>query len=114
VPLVQQGDIVWVKVDDQAGRNPKCRPVIILTKTSDILPGSKISAIAATGTFDEPLPQNKIELPWNPSRHPVTGLYKRCVAVCDWLLSIDQNDIQDIGGRVPPVTFAKILEQIPS
>jgi mRNA-degrading endonuclease toxin of MazEF toxin-antitoxin module len=111
--VLQQGSIVWVTVDDQAGRNPKCRPAVVVTPTSEIVPGEAIVVVAATSTFSKPLPANRIVLPWKPGRHPVTGLYKECVAVCDWLVEIDQAAVVSIGGVCPPGTLAAILAALP-
>jgi mRNA-degrading endonuclease toxin of MazEF toxin-antitoxin module len=110
---LQQGSIVWVRVGDQAGRNPKCRPAVILTPTNEISPGEQLVAVAVTSTFSKPLPQNQIELPWQHGGHPVTGLKKRCVAVCDWLIEVDQSAIEAIGGVAPPLVLTAILAQIP-
>ena len=112
MPL-QQGSVLWVRVADQAGRNPKCRPAVVVTPTSEIKPGEKIVVVAATSTFSNPLPANRVELPWSPGRHPVTGLYKRCVAVCDWLIEIDQASIIDVGGTIPRSTLDLIIRKLP-
>lgn len=66
-----------------------------------------------TGTFSRPLLANRVELPWQNGKHPVTGLYKPCVAVCDWLQEIDQAAIVSIGGVVPSVVLANILSKLP-
>ena len=110
---LQQGQIVWIETGDQAGRNPKCRPAVIITDTSEIQSDAKLVVVAATGTFSKPHPQNRIELPWKRPKHPVTGLYKRCVAVCDWLVEIDHRQIKGVGGVVPPHILAQILAEIP-
>ena len=112
MPL-QQGSIVWIATKDQAGRNSKCRPVVILSSTHDIASGKQLAGVAATGTFSKPLPTNRIELPWKNGKHPVTGLYKPCVAVCDWIVKLDQSDIVSIGGIVPDSLLAAILSMAP-
>lgn len=110
---LKQGSIVWVVVSDQAGRNPKCRPAVVVTPTDDIVQDASFVIIAATSTFSSPLPDNRIELPWHPARHPVTGLYKRCVAVCDWLTETTHDKVQGEAGVVPPGVLARILQKIP-
>ena len=111
---LQQGSIIWVVVSDQAGRNPKCRPAVVVTPSEDISDDDTFIVVASTSKFSKPLPDNRIELPWKHGKHPVTGLYMRCVAVCDWLAEIAHEDVEGIAGIVPPRLLAKILEAIPS
>jgi mRNA-degrading endonuclease toxin of MazEF toxin-antitoxin module len=108
---LQQGHIIWATVYDQAGRNPKCRPAVVLTATSEIGVGP-VACAAVTSRFSLPLPEHKVELPWSPGRHPQTGLYLRCVAVCDWLLKIAIDDVISVGGTVPPAELQEILAQV--
>ncbi|MEX2288310.1 MAG: type II toxin-antitoxin system PemK/MazF family toxin [Planctomycetaceae bacterium] len=111
---LQQGSIVWVHLDDQAGRNQKCRPAVIVTPSHEIVPGQTIVAVAAVGTFSKPLPENHVPLPWQRGGHPVTGLYKECIAVCDWLVEIKPDAIVSIGGVCPPHVLRKILSKLPN
>jgi hypothetical protein len=70
-------------------------------------------AVAATSTFKKPLPKNQIELPWMSGGHPVTGLNRLCVAVCDWLIEFERAAIVEIGGITPPGVLAAILAMLP-
>ena len=110
---LRQGSIIWVQVNDPAGRNPKCRPAVVITPTEEIKPGEVLVAVAATSTIPNPLPDRVVELPWHANRHPLTGLYKRCIAVCDWLIEFSQEDVQKVGGFVPSATLLKILARLP-
>lgn len=110
---IQQGTIVWVAVSDQANRNPKCRPAVIVTPTAEIVPTETVVAVAITGTFSNPLPANRIPLPWQNGGHPVTRLYKQCVAACDWLIEFEQSAIVSVGGICPPSVLDAILRNIP-
>ena len=107
--LLQQGSIVWVSVSDPNGVNPKERPAVVVTPTEEIVSGEAIVLVAVTSTFTRPLPANRIELPWHTAGHPVTGLKRRCVAVCDWLITIDQTAIINIAGNVPNRVLNTIL-----
>jgi len=113
VPL-QQGSIVWAEVPDQAGVNPKCRPLVIVTPTHEIDTSTEIVGVAATGIFSTPLDKNRIELPWKHGGHPKTGLYKPCVVVCNWLVVIDKSKIQGVGGTVPTGILEQIIAKLPS
>jgi mRNA-degrading endonuclease toxin of MazEF toxin-antitoxin module len=108
VAKLRQGHIVWVEIHDQAKRNKKRRPAVVLTATGDLSPSRPLVVVAATTRFERPLREEQIELPWSRTRHPVTGLYRPCVVVCDWLVPIYQSQIINIGGVVPN----HILEQI--
>lgn len=112
MPL-QQGSIIWVEVSDDAGRNPKCRPAVVVTPTDDLSEDDSFVVVAATSTFSRPLPDNQVELPWHRDKHPRTGLYKSCVAICDWLAEVRHDQVQDVAGIVPPRVLSRILEKIP-
>lgn len=79
----------------------------------EIAPGESIVVVAATGSYTRPLPANCVELPWHADRHRVTGLYKRCVVVCDWLVEVDPSMIEDVAGITPPSVLHRILAQLP-
>lgn len=111
---LQQGSIIWATVADSAGRNAKRRPAVVVTPTAEIKAGEPMVAVAATSSFDASLPPNLVELPWHRSRHPRTGLSRRCAAVCDWLLEIDPSRVEAIGGVVPSAVLAEILARLPS
>jgi hypothetical protein len=110
LPL-QHGQIVWAEVYDQRGRNPKCRPAVILTATHEIVPGELIVAVAVTSRFDLPVPANKVRLPWQSGRHPVTKLYKPCVAVCDWLVEFTPEQVRGAGGVLPTHLMNEIVRR---
>lgn len=111
--MLQQGRIIWVTVCDPNGENPKERPAVIITATSEIELDKPIVAVAITGTLKDPLPPEYVELPWHRNKHPRTGLKKRCAAQCHWLIVIKQNDIKEYGGIVPESKMVEILARIP-
>ena len=106
--MYRQGHIVWIEIPDPAGRNPKCRPAIILTSTSELSPSKPLVVVAVTSRFSKPLREDQVELPWSHRKHPVTGLNKPCIAVCDWLVPVQQTQILKIGGIVPNHILEKI------
>lgn len=112
MPL-QQGGGVWVCVPDPNGVNLKERPAVVVTPTEAIVPGEAIVLVAVTSTFTRPLPANRVELPWHNAGHPVTGLKRRCVAVCDWLIVVDQAAVIGVAGTVPIRVLNSILAQLP-
>jgi len=111
--MLCQGRIVWVAIEDQSGRNPKCRPAVIITPTAQIDHAGEVVVVAATSTFTKPLPETQIPLPWMNGGHPKTRLYKACVAVCTWVATVTVTDIQEFGGIVPKPVLDRILLQVP-
>ena len=43
-----RGSIIWAIVADPQGRNPKVRPLVVLTSTADIQPAGKVQCVAIT------------------------------------------------------------------
>ena len=41
-----------------------------------------------------------------------TGLFKRCIARCDWLLTLAENDVLKVGGIVPDPELRQILTKL--
>jgi len=107
----QQGQVCSALISPGRG-NPKLRPVILVTPTPEIAAGEPIVAIAVSTTFTEPLSPDQIELPWERNGRCITGLSKRSVAVCTWLMKIRASDIREIRGCVPPRALRRILERI--
>ena len=109
---LQQGQVVWVEVADQSGRNAKCRPAVVLTATDEIQPGCQVAGAAVTTRYIAPLPAHYVLLPWHPSGNVVTRLKKKSFAVCDWVVAFSDGDIQAVGGLVPPHIMVQIMTSI--
>ena len=110
---LQQGSIVRALIPDAQGRNPKNRRTVLVTSTEEIASASLVVVAAITGTFDRPLSEKQIELPWTNLGHPVTGLTKPSVVVCDWLVKVPICDVRATGHRCPKSILEQILNQIP-
>lgn len=106
---LKQGDIVWVYVHDEHGRNPKGRPVVILTSTDEIDTNTVLTGCAVTSYFGTPLPSHAVSLPWYSRGHPVTGLRKPSIAHCNWLVTFGISDVENKKGRVPTKTIYDIM-----
>ena len=106
---LQQGRIVWVRVVDPAGRNPKLRPAVIVTRTSEITATEPMVGVAVSSTFKQPLSASQNELPWQQGGHPVTGLNRRCVAVCEWVIRFTTAEVESVGGTVPHSILLRIV-----
>jgi hypothetical protein len=62
---VDGGSIVYVRVLDPLHKNAKIRPVVIVTSAAELGAGDPHLAVAITGTFSLPLPNDHVELPWH-------------------------------------------------
>jgi hypothetical protein len=53
-----------------------------------------------------------IEMPWDAQTGAGTGLYKWCAVVLKWSVIVDQRDVEDVTGKVPPAFLAKVRQSI--
>ena len=111
-----QGRLVWTLVADPRGKNPKHRPVVILTsnkelKTAKVAVGVVASHSAASVV---PLPDHHIALPYQQNGLCTSKLRKPTVAICDWLAEVPNEPVSrdNLGGVITPMLLAKILEKI--
>lgn len=102
-----QGTIIWATMLDPRGKNPKCRPGIVVN--SGHQSGEEIVVVALTTSFQEPLGARLVEVPCNAD----TRLKKRCVAVCTWLVAVTEADVVSIGGRVGLPVMRQIIAGLP-
>lgn len=104
-----QGRIVRAKVRDQHGRNPKIRPLVIVSSTPDVQSQDVFVAVAVTSQFSDPDASDEVPLPWHPHGLGRTGLRKASVAKCSWQCEIRKRDIEELKGVVPPECMEKII-----
>jgi hypothetical protein len=99
---LQYGQIVIVsEMTDPNGVNPKDRPTVVVTPTNEIDPEGAIIVVAISTLLPGPAPDDCVELPWDPRRHPRTGLRTRCAAVIPWIQEIQTDRIIGSIGIVP-------------
>jgi mRNA-degrading endonuclease toxin of MazEF toxin-antitoxin module len=108
----ERGRIIRATVLDPQGRNPKVRPLVIVSRTEDIKSGETFLAVAISGELPKPLPDSYVRLPWHPQRHPRTGLKKDCAAICTWYVTLTEADITEYGGIVPSAQMQAILTRL--
>jgi len=94
---------------DPDGRNPKDRPVVLVTDFHD----DHIFGLGVciTGEFSLPLPNHWIKLAFS-SGHCTTGLTKPSVAKCEWKIEFCKEDILEVIGAVSSVELKNILENL--
>jgi hypothetical protein len=105
------GSIVWAEIADANGVR-KLRPAVIVTPPDQLVPAGPFDVVAITSRLADPLPDDRVLLPWDRRGHPRTGLNRRCAAVCTWLAQIVAGDIQDVAGIVPASILVTILSKI--
>jgi mRNA-degrading endonuclease toxin of MazEF toxin-antitoxin module len=106
---MQQGSIVIAMVADPSGANPKERPLVVVSPSAAIKTGEPIVAAAISTQFNEPVLATEVKLPFHPKGTARTGLTKPCVAKCDWLCTLQPEDIRAIRGYVSGETLKSIL-----
>jgi mRNA-degrading endonuclease toxin of MazEF toxin-antitoxin module len=114
VPTLSQGRMVAAEVLDPQGRNPKIRPVVIVTPTEAIQPGVAFYGVAITGSLPNPLTAEFVLISFQVDGRGRTGMKKRCAAKCDWLVP-PQHDLarHDIG-FVSTKVLTAIVERVAS
>ena len=105
----QPGTIVWMQVTDPNGRNPKTRPLILVSPLDE---NGNHDAVAVSSQVDLFREDCCVFLPWNHGGHIKTQLSKKCIARCDWMVKLKPSDVARVGGIVPQQTLIKILARI--
>lgn len=112
MPDLCRGRIVRVEVLDPQGRNPKCRPAVIITPTKAIRADGDVVLVAITGSVNAAPPEMQVALPWHPQGQTGTRLNKPSVAVCNWIFTRPVASVQGYGGMVPDRQLLQILDKI--
>lgn len=102
------GSIVYVVVHDKQGRNPKRRPVVLLTPPADVPEGEPLVGVAVSTQPQDPLPPACVRLPSNRQKQGSSKLAEHCAAVCDWIVKFYADDIEEIRGMV----YGELLDEI--
>ena len=101
VPLAP-GRIFWAVYPGDRGDNKK-RPMIVVTRRTDIIRTGEVFAVVCSTTFDEPIGPGEVRLPFAAEGRCVSKLSMDTVAVCDWTTtySVEAIGEHDVGGLVP-------------
>ena len=112
MPLLTQGQIIRAEVRDQRGRNPKIRPLVIITSTPELQSSDPFYAVAITGRFEDPPAEDEVLLPWHRNGLAKTRLRKPCVAKCSWICEIRKDGVVEVKGFVPRECMEEIMRHI--
>ncbi len=106
------GQIVRAMVSDPEGRNPKVRPLVLLTGDDDAPADAPLIAVAISSTLPKRLPDHYVLLPWHRAGNRQTGLKMKCAAVCDWFVQVQRAAFVEVMGRVPDAKYAEIRQKV--
>jgi mRNA-degrading endonuclease toxin of MazEF toxin-antitoxin module len=111
---LRSGMIVIVDLADPQDRNRKERPVLVLSDAEDVSEDEIVQGVAITGAVDQVPPGYRVELPYSSSARSRarTGLRKRSVAACNWIVEFDVKDILRKIGDAPPAALLRVYEII--
>lgn len=109
---LHQGRIVWALMHDSQGANEKRRPGVIVSDNQEIGADRSFFVVAISSSIVEPLSEWEVLLPWNVSGTTRTKLRRKAVAVCNWLVELSPDNVEDYGGVVPPQVMSRIFELV--
>ena len=107
-----RGRIVWVELLDPQGRNPKCRPAVIVTPDSEIRDDGEVWVVAISTQIGAASPEAEVELPWDRRGHARTKLKERSAAVCTWMEKVSVASIREYAGIVPGRQLLEIQKRL--
>ena len=110
--MLRQGSIVRARVCDPQGRNPKVRPLIVLTPNAELDSKQLIAVVAITSKFANPPLDDEIPLPFDPRTTCLHTTAQACVAKCSWREEINIADVIETKGFVSRKLLAEILAKV--
>jgi len=109
--MLQQGRIIWANVPRPDGSPGKPRTAVIITATEEIKDTDPFVVVAITSTFQEPLRDAEVRLPFHPQGAGRIGLKRPTVAVCDWLIELTKEHVLQEVGSLPTPVMIEIVEK---
>jgi mRNA-degrading endonuclease toxin of MazEF toxin-antitoxin module len=94
------GRIFWAVYPGSRGGG-KPRPMIVVSRRTDLLRTGQVFAVVCSTTFREPIEPDEVRLPFAADGRCVTRLREDTVAVCSWTTPFAAADIAETGGLVP-------------
>jgi len=101
------GRIFWAVFPGDRG-DGKQRPMVILSRRTDINRTGQVFAVVCTTKFHDPPGPTEVPLPSHSDGTASTRLRKPTVAVCDWTTPFAVADIAETAG----VVSSSILREI--
>ena len=100
------------EMTDPNSVKPKDRPCVVVTPADEIDPLDQIIVIAISTLLPGPTPDDHVELPWNPRRHPRKGLRTPFAAVIPWIQGVHSGRILKKIGNVPGKQMESIAAKL--
>jgi len=114
IDSILPGSIIIAFVYDESGRNPKERPLVLVTLPPKMEPVSCCACVAITSTWESVPLTVRVMLPYQSDRklRSSTGLRIPSAAHCEWLVSVPVEKIISVKGRCPKLAFDQILTRL--
>lgn len=116
VPIthLSYGTIIRAWVSDESGRNWKNRCLVIITPTRDLKRDEPFICVCITSAFPAPVSPPFVEVPSRDVKggHPATKLQNRSAAACQWLRQLEEHDVDEVVGSMPPSSMENIEKQV--
>lgn len=113
-PTFRCGSLAWATVLDEQGRNPKLRPVLVITDPKEIQPEGTVVVACITTTIKDPIPPHIFIIPFDRKGHACTKLRSRSAVNAKWLHEVAYKDLQPPVGFIPDRKLLPILDYIHS
>jgi hypothetical protein len=100
--------VIWLDVTDPQGTPVGDHAAVILTTNAEYESGAPIRAVVISSKLQHAAKDRMVELPWSRGGHPRTGLSKQSAAMCDRIVTVNEDHVRKFGGLVS----GKLLDQI--
>ena len=110
MPSIIQGRIVYPfePIPDPQGENAKQRPCVVISSNNEIKSGAPLKLVAISrDVYGKP---DEVLLPYGLNCH--TRLRQRSAAICTWVITIGQSEVEVGKGIVPPIQLQQILQKV--
>lgn len=109
------GSIIIASVLDESGRNPKSRPLLVVS----VPPEDELAVcvcVSITSTWESVPEAFRVMLPFQSDKklNSKTGLRLKSAAHCGWLNNISLEQVITVKGRCPKMVFEEILLRLPT
>jgi mRNA-degrading endonuclease toxin of MazEF toxin-antitoxin module len=109
---ITAGAIIWATVPDRNGHR-KDRPLVVISVDSKDAEAA-LACVCISTRRQDPLPEDVVELPWDPRTGASTGLYQWCAAVASWVVAVEPDQVRRFSGSVPKRVMDRILDKVSS
>lgn len=107
--------IVWVRVTDLQGRNPKTRPAVVLYPPADDSPDAEFQVACSSRT--PPVPENEAAAFYQqgrdqPGGHPRTGLREGGWVYANWIRTVKVGEVEGLAKFMNLAQFTELVKLV--